>query len=102
MHIEAIIEEHAHRFLQDMEAEYDGDKKAGLIIRKYLEKGRISEEEEMILRTQMMDTLKIMGIVIPFVLIPGASVLMPILIKVASKHNIQLIPSAFTDPGSKN
>ena len=56
------------------------------------------------LRTQVMDSLKILGIGIPFVLIPGASILMPILVRVARKHHIELMPSAFvqggTDPGN--
>jgi len=51
-----------------------------------------------------MDSLKILGIGIPFVLIPGASILMPILVRVARKHHIELMPSAFvqggTDPGN--
>lgn len=98
MNIEAIIEEHAHHFLQGVKAEYQGDKEATLIIRKYLKEGNISEEEEQLLKTQLMDSLKIVGIAVPFALIPGASVVMPILIKVAGKHHINLMPSAFTAP----
>ena len=98
MNVETIIEEHAHHFLQDIKTEYDGDKDAGTIIRKYLKGEKISEEEDRLLRTQLMDSLKIIGIGVPFVLIPGASILMPILIKVANKHHIELLPSAFTKP----
>ncbi len=97
MQIETIIENHAHHFLQEMKTEYTGDKEAVGIIRKYLTEGKISEEEEHIVKTQLMDSLKIVGIGIPFVLIPGASIIMPILIKVAGKHNIELLPSAFTE-----
>ncbi len=43
-----------------------------------------------------MDSLKIVGIGIPFVLIPGGSVLMAIIIRVADEHHINLMPSAFT------
>lgn len=95
MKIEAIIEEHAHRFLQEAKTEYKGEKAAGIIIQKYIKEGKISDEEEMILKTQLMDSLKIVGIGVPFVLIPGASILMPILIKVAAKYRIELMPSAF-------
>lgn len=98
MKVEAIIEEHVHRFLLDMRAECHGDKEAFIIIQKYIREGKISEEEDKLLRTQLMDSLKIVGIGIPFVLIPGASILMPIIIKVASKHNIELMPSAFINP----
>lgn len=98
MNIEAIIEEHAHHFLQGVKAECQGDKEATAIIHKYLKEGNISEDEEQLLKTQLMDSLKIVGIGVPFALIPGASVMMPILIKVAGKHHINLMPSAFTAP----
>jgi LETM1-like protein len=95
MKIEEIIEEHAHHFLVGIKAECNGDKEAVLIIRKYIKEGKITEEEDHLIKTQLMDTLKIVGIGVPFVLIPGASILMPILIKVAHKENIDLMPSAF-------
>lgn len=88
MNIEAIIEEHAHHFLQGLKTEYGGDKEALLIIRQYIETGSISAGQDHILRTQLDDTLKLVGVGIPFVLIPGASILMPILIKVAARHKI--------------
>ena len=78
-----------------MKTEYAGTKEAGAIMRKYMKEGKITAEEEHILKTQMVDSLKIVGVVVPFVLVPGASILMPILIKVAGKHNIELLPSAF-------
>ncbi|MES1249620.1 MAG: hypothetical protein ABUL46_03005 [Chitinophaga rupis] len=100
MKIETIIEENVHHFLIGIKTEYDGDKEAVLIIRKYLKEGKISEKEDEILKTQLLDSLKIVGIGIPFVLIPGASILMPIILKVAHKHNIELMPSAFGEPQS--
>ncbi|PZF72323.1 hypothetical protein [Taibaiella soli] len=95
MNIKAIIEEHAHHFLLGIKTECARDKEAGIIIRKYISEGKISEEEDHLLKSQLMDSLKIIGIGVPFILIPGASIIMPILIKVASKHNIELMPSAF-------
>lgn len=102
MNIEAIIEEHAHHFLHEIKTEAEGDKEAFLIIRKYMEGIKLSETEEHVLKTQLMDSFKIIGIGIPFVLIPGASILMPLLIRVAAKHNIELIPSAFINPENTN
>ena len=96
MNIKAIIEEHAHHFLQGVKTEYAENKEAVIIIRKYIAEGNISDDEEHQLKTQLMDSLKIIGIAIPFVLIPGASIVLPILIKVAGKHNIELMPSAFS------
>lgn len=97
MKIEEIIEEHARHFLQEIKIEGDGEKEAVVIIRKYIKDGKISEEEDRILKTQLVDSLKIVGIGVPFILIPGASIIMPILIKVAGKYNIELMPSAFID-----
>jgi hypothetical protein len=95
MKIEEIIEEHAHHFLQGIKIECAGDREAVVIIRKYIRDGKITEEEDHLLKTQLMDSLKIVGIGVPFVMIPGASILMPILLKVAEKHRIELMPSAF-------
>lgn len=97
-----IIEEHIHHFLLELKTELHGDKEAVFIIQKYIREGKISDEEDKILKTQLMDSLKIIGIGIPFALIPGASILMPIIIKVADKHNIELLPSAFINPPKEN
>lgn len=99
MNIEAIIEANVHHFLLGMRNECQGDREAFLIIRKYIADGKISDEDDKVLKTQLMDSLKIIGIGIPFALIPGASVLMPIIISIASKHNIELLPSAFVNQG---
>jgi hypothetical protein len=99
MKIEATIEENVHHFLKELRIEGQAEKEAVLIIRKYIREGKISEEEEHVLKTQLSDSFKIIGIGVPFVLIPGASVLIPIIIKIAAKHNIELMPSAFNSPG---
>ena len=92
-----IIKEHieasAHHLLISVQKEEMNTMETGEVIRKYIKTGQISEDEEKLLKLQLEDTLKIVGIVVPFVLIPGASIVMPILIKVASKHNINLLPS---------
>ena len=102
MEIITILESHMHHFLHGLKTEAKGEREAALIIVKYIREGKISAEEDHILKTQVMDSLKILGIGVPFVLIPGASVLMPILIKVASKHNIELMPSAFVTQSETN
>ncbi len=96
MNIETIIEEHAHHFLQGVKTEYGDDKEALLIIGQYLSTGSVNTDQEHLLKTQLYDTLKLAGVGIPFVLIPGASILMPLLIKVAARHHIELMPSAFS------
>jgi hypothetical protein len=96
MHITIIkqhIEDSAHHLLIGVHKEAAHTKEAAVIIRKYIVTGSISDDEEVVLKVQLADTLKIVGIVVPFILIPGASVIIPILIKVAGKHNINLMPS---------
>lgn len=102
MEIITILESHMHHFLHGLKTEAKGEREAVLIIIKYIREGKITAEEDHILKTQVMDSLKILGIGVPFILIPGASVLMPILIKVASKHNIELMPSAFVTQSETN
>ena len=87
------IEASAHHLLISVHKEEANTKEAGLIIKKYIETRNISEDEEKALKLQLADTLKIVGIIVPFVLIPGASIIIPILIKVAGRQNINLMPS---------
>ncbi|MCH5684468.1 hypothetical protein LWM68_09435 [Niabella sp. W65] len=97
MSVEAIIEEQAYHFLKGLVIEFDGDREALFVIRQFLSTGSIDASQEHLLKTQLADTLKIAGIGIPFILIPGASVLMPILLRVASKYRINLLPVAFSN-----
>ena len=87
------IEDTAHHFIKSVHKEGENTKQTAIIIKKYVVTGEITHDEEHMLKLQLADTLKIVGIGVPFVLIPGASIVMPILIKVAKKHNIDLLPS---------
>jgi len=69
---------------------------AAKILQKHIKGEEVTPEEDVLLKQNFYDTLKIAGIGIPFVLIPGASILLPALIVIAKKHNINLLPSAFT------
>ena len=53
--------------------------------------GKITSQEEKLFKQQLYDVLKAMGIGIPFVLIPGASVLLPLVIKISRKYNIEIV-----------
>ena len=70
---------------------------ASKIFVKYFKEGNVSKEEETELRTQVYDLVKILGIGVPFALIPGASLLMPFLIKIAQKKGIKILPTAFNE-----
>ncbi|MGY5354225.1 hypothetical protein [Wenyingzhuangia sp. IMCC45467] len=67
-----------------------------VIIQKYiLHGGDISKEEEKFIKLYVYDMLKIAGIGIPFILLPGASIIIPFILKAAEKRNIDLMPSKF-------
>ncbi|NIJ45201.1 hypothetical protein FHR24_001640 [Wenyingzhuangia heitensis] len=70
-------------------------KKTRLIIQAYVTTGKITKEEEKFIKFYAFDMLKIAGIGIPFVLLPGASIIIPFVIKAAEKRNIDLMPSNF-------
>lgn len=82
-------------FLVGVKNEAIDTKEASYIIGKYLVKQKISKAEERVLKKQVADLFKIVGIGIPFILIPGATLLIPFIIKVADKKGIDLIPSNF-------
>jgi len=91
------IETEIKLFLENVKEQAENTEEAGGVIKKYLSGEELNDEDEDILKTQLFDWLKIFGVVIPFVLIPGASILMPFIIKVAKKYNIELMPSAFQE-----
>jgi LETM1-like protein len=82
-------------FLKNMSVEAAETKEAAKLLQKYAQTGQLSEEEGEAFRKQMYDILKMLGIGIPFFIIPGASIILPILIKLADKMDIHLLPSAF-------
>ena len=82
-------------FLNGVKNEALDTKEASRIIYKYLSQQKISKKEEKHLKTQVFDIFKILGIGIPFMLIPGATLLIPFIVKVAEKKGIDLIPSNF-------
>jgi len=97
-----IIKQKAIVFCQKLKNEACETKSASKILAKHLKGEEITKEEEEELRNQFFDVLKIAGIGIPFALIPGASILLPVIISVAKRYNIDIMPSSFTDkPNNK-
>ena len=82
-------------FFKNLNNEAKETKDAGKLVLKYVKKGKLTNSEEKELRLQFYDLLKIMGIGVPFVLVPGASVLVPFLIKISKKAGVDIIPSSF-------
>ena len=89
-----------HLFFENLGHEARATHVASKIMVNYVREGKISKEEEKELRTQVFDILKAVGIGVPFVFIPGSTLLMPFLIKLAKQKGIPLLPTAFD--GSKN
>ena len=81
----------------NIKTEVSETKVASQILVKYLKEGTVTKEEEKELRIQVYDLLKVLGIGIPFALIPGASLLLPFLIKIAQKKGMQILPTAFNE-----
>lgn len=82
-------------FIIGVRNEANGSKESSRIIYKYASTQKITKEEERHLKTQFYDLFKIMGIGIPFVLIPGATLLIPFILKAAEKKGVDLYPSNF-------
>ena len=97
MKIEVEIKKHLHSFLKSVKTEYKGSKSSAKVIEKYLKGEKITPEDDLLLHKQVFDYLKYIGIVVPFVVIPGSMILLPLLIREAKKRNIDLLPSSFSD-----
>ncbi len=84
-------------FVGKLSNEAKETKEAAQIVAKYAKGEEITEEENKALREQFYDVLKVAGIGIPFALIPGASILLPLLVTFAKKKNINILPSSFQE-----
>jgi uncharacterized membrane protein YukC len=91
--IEHALKDFAHK----MGTEAEETREATAILRKHLGGHELTAEEKKKLREQTYDILKGVGIGLPFMLIPGASIILPLIIAVAKKHGINLMPSSFSE-----
>ena len=82
-------------FLIGLKNEATDTKEASRIIIKFISQQQISKDEEKHLKTQVADVFKMLGIGVPFMLIPGATLLIPFILKAAEKKGIDLYPSNF-------
>jgi hypothetical protein len=85
-------------FLNNMGTEAKETHQASKILVKFLKEGKVDKAEEIELKQQVYDLLKLVGIGVPFFLIPGSSLLIPFLLKIADKRGVKLLPSAFNKP----
>jgi hypothetical protein len=90
-----LKQENIKKFLYQVKKESLEYQEVIEIINKYSRRESITPEENLKFKKKFADTLKIIGIGIPFILIPGSSVILPVVIKVTKKYNINLLPSSF-------
>ncbi len=84
-----------NHFLEGIKNEAVDTKETSFIIYKFITQQKISKKDEKHLKNQVYDIFKILGIGVPFMIIPGATLLIPLIIKVAEKKGIDLVPSNF-------
>lgn len=82
-------------FAKDLGNEAKETRDASKILVKFLADGSVTPEEEQELKTQVYDLFKMVGIGIPFFMIPGSSLLLPFLIKISAKYGINILPTSF-------
>lgn len=70
-------------------------KETSRIIYKYISNQKITKNDERHVKTQVYNIFRILGIGVPFMVIPGATLLIPFIVKVAEKKGIDLLPSNF-------
>ncbi len=87
-------------FLEKINQEGKEYKEIGQIIRSFIRTGKVSKKDSKKISKQLLDTLK-MGGSVSIWLVPGGSVLLIILIKLAEKWGINLSPSAFNKKKGK-
>ena len=84
-------------FLRRLKKEGMETSEAANILSRYARGENISKEDTEKFRNQMIDVIKVLGIGIPFTIIPGSSLLLPLVLSIAKKYNIDIIPSSFKD-----
>ena len=89
--IEATFKE----FLHDVSKEKEETKEAASILKKHMRGQTTTKEERRMLKMQCYDLLKAVGIGIPLILIPGGSIIIPVLLRIAKKYKINILPSSF-------
>lgn len=94
--IQNKIKIYLSNFSRKVKIEVWQTKEAGMIASKYLRHQSVSAPERKFMLVQMADVAKILFIGVPFAVVPGASILLPIIVKVSSKAGINLLPSTFS------
>jgi hypothetical protein len=84
-------------FTEKLKQEGQESREAFEILKKYVETGEITTEEEQKFRAQVYDIMKMVGIGVPLAVLPGATIIIPIILKFSGKYGINLLPSSFSE-----
>lgn len=84
-------------FLKRLKKEGSETSEAAIILSRYAKGEEVSKEDMEKFRSQMIDVIKVLGIGVPFTIIPGSSLLLPLVLSIAKKYNIDILPSSFKD-----
>jgi len=88
-----MTQEQGALFFDILKKEYGDTKDLLPIIQKFIKGGTLTPQEKKAFQTQIKDTLKLMGLgTIAAVPIPGTMLLIPVIVQLAKKFNINLLP----------
>lgn len=88
-----MTEAQAQMFFGILKKEYGDTKDLLPLIRKFMKTKTLSKDEKEIFQKQMKDNLKLLGLgAIAAIPIPGTMLLIPVIIQVAKKFNVNLLP----------
>jgi hypothetical protein len=80
-------------FFNILKKEYGDTKDLLPLIRKFIKTKTLSKNEKEIFQKQMKDNLKLLGLgAIAAIPIPGTMLLIPVIVQLAKKFNINLLP----------
>ena len=97
-----MSEAQAQMFFGILKKEYGDTKNLLPIIRKYLKTKSLSSQEKEMFQQQIKDNLKILGLgAIAAIPIPGTMLLIPVIIQLAKKFNINLLPEVTEDKSKR-
>jgi hypothetical protein len=89
-------------FFGIIKKEYGDTKDLLPIIQKFVKTGKLTDQEKAIFQKQMKDTFKLMGLgAIAAIPIPGTMLLIPVIVQLAKKFNINLLPESDEPAGER-
>lgn len=96
--ISNMTQEQGSLFFDILKKEYGDTKDLLPIIQKFIKGGKLTQKEKSAFQTQMKDTFKLMGLgTIAAIPIPGTMLLIPVIVQLAKKFNINLLPDTTTE-----